>query len=423
MEMWKIQEAVDYIEQTRTPRERYGKEKLEQALEMLGNPQKKLKFVHVAGTNGKCSTASMLACILSEAGYRTGLYTSPHLVRYHERMQVDGELISDEDLIRAAQKVQEVCAKLGNPPIVFEVLTLMALWYFAEKNCEIVVLEVGIGGRLDSTNVIDAPLAAVITQIGLDHTETLGNTIEQIAAEKGGIIKPGCEAVMAKQSPEAVQVVQELCRQQGVRLNLADPERLCLISESMEGQKLRDKTFGELNLALLGEHQRRNAANVLETVELLNRRGLHITEQQVRDGIAKSRWPARFELLRRHPDFILDGGHNPQCIQAAVDALRHYYPGRRVVFLVGMMADKDTERMLGELAQLAQEFVCVGLDSPRAMSAQQLCEELSRYQVPACACDTVPEAVQTAQQKAGSDGIICALGSLYLAGDIRAFLL
>ncbi|MEE1392591.1 MAG: Mur ligase family protein, partial [Negativibacillus sp.] len=211
--MWKIQEAVDYIEQTRTPRERYGKEKLEQALEMLGNPQKKLKFVHVAGTNGKGSTASMLACILSEAGYRTGLYTSPHLVWYHERMQVDGEQISDEDLIRAAQKVQEVCAKLGNPPIVFEVLTLMALWYFAEKNCEIVVLEVGIGGRLDSTNVIDAPLAAVITQIGLDHTETLGNTIEQIAAEKGGIIKPGCEAVMAKQSPEAVQVVQELCRQ------------------------------------------------------------------------------------------------------------------------------------------------------------------------------------------------------------------
>ena len=423
MEMWKIEEAVDYIEQTQTPRERYGKEKLEQALEMLGNPQKKLKFVHVAGTNGKGSTASMLACILSEAGYRTGLYTSPHLVRYHERMQMDGEPISDEDLIRAAQKVQEVCAKLGNPPIVFEVLTLMALWYFAEKNCEIVVLEVGIGGRLDSTNVIDAPLAAVITQIGLDHTETLGNTIEQIAAEKGGIIKPGCEAVMAKQSPEAVQVVQELCRQQGVRLNLADPERLCLISESMEGQKLRDKTFGELNLALLGEHQRRNAANVLETVELLNRRGLHITEQQVRDGIAKSRWPARFELLRRHPDFILDGGHNPQCIQAAVDALRHYYLGRKVVFLVGMMADKDTKRMLGELAQLAQEFVCVGLDSPRAMSAQQLCEELSRYQIPACACDTVPEAVQTAQQKAGSDGIICALGSLYLAGDIRALLL
>ena len=299
MEMWKIEEAVDYIEQTRTPRERYGKEKLEQALEMLGNPQKKLKFVHVAGTNGKGSTASMLACILSEAGYRTGLYTSPHLVRYHERMQVDGEPISDEDLIRAAQKVQEVCAKLGNPPIVFEVLTLMALWYFAEKNCEIVVLEVGIGGRLDSTNVIDAPLAAVITQIGLDHTETLGNSIEQIAAEKGGIIKPGCEAVMAKQSPEAVQVVQELCRQQGVRLNLADPERLCLISESMEGQKLRDKTFGELDLALLGEHQRRNAANVLETVELLNRRGLHITEQQVRDGIAKSRWPARFVSKRR----------------------------------------------------------------------------------------------------------------------------
>ena len=416
-------EAVEYILNVPKFTTKNKPEHTVELLKRLGHPECGMKVIHVAGTNGKGSVCAFLSEMLTLAGKKTALFTSPHLVRYHERMQVDGELISDEDLIRAAQKVQEVCAKLGNPPIVFEVLTLMALWYFAEKNCEIVVLEVGIGGRMDSTNVIDAPLAAVITQIGLDHTETLGNTIEQIAAEKGGIIKPGCEAVMAKQSPEAVQVVQELCRQQGVRLNLADPERLCLISESMEGQKLRDKTFGELDLALLGEHQRRNAANALETVELLNRRGLHITEQQVRDGIAKSRWPARFELLRRNPDFILDGGHNPQCIQAAVDALRHYYPGRKVVFLVGMMADKDTERMLGELAQLAQEFVCVGLDNPRAMSAQQLCEELSRYQIPACACDTVPEAVQTAQQKAGSDGIICALGSLYLAGDIRALLL
>ena len=220
------QQAVDYIESPALPRGRYGLERLKQALEMLGNPQHKVRFVHVAGTNGKGSCAAMLASVLKEAGYRTGLYISPHLRRYNERMQVDGVDISDDDLIRAAQRVKEVCEQLGGTPIVFEVLTLMALCYFAERRCDFVVLEVGIGGKLDATNCIPAPAAALIAQLGFDHTETLGSTIEEIAAQKGGIAKSGSQLVMAEQEPAALRVVEQLCREQGCGFTVADPERL-----------------------------------------------------------------------------------------------------------------------------------------------------------------------------------------------------
>lgn len=413
-------EAVFYIEQTQTPRERYGLEKLKQALELMGNPQEKVQFVHIAGTNGKGSTAAMLSSVLQQAGYRTGLYISPHLVRYNERMQINGENISDEDFIEAAQTVKSVCEQLGGTPIVFEVLTLMAFWYFAKKQCDIVVLEVGIGGRLDSTNVIPVPQAAVIAQLGLDHTETLGNTLAQIAAEKGGIIKPNGRAVMAVQSDEAMETVKSICARQNASLTFADPARMQVLSSSADGQKLLDREYGELFVPLAGAHQIKNTANVLETVTVLKQQGYHISEQNVKDGLAKTKWPGRFEKLCAKPDFILDGGHNPQCVQAATDALKLYYPNQKITFLVGMMVDKDTHAMLSQMTQIAKQFVCVGLDSPRAMSAEKLCEVLQQeYHAQAVSCQNLQQAVQTAFLLAEENDVICALGSLYLAGEIR----
>src|SRR5699024_2615370 len=284
---WKMdyQQAVDYIASPALPSGRYGLERLKQALELLGNPQHKVRFVHVAGTNGKGSCAAMLASVLKEAGYRTGLYISPHLRRYNERMQVDGVDISDDDLIRAAQRVKEVCEQLGGTPIVFEVLTLMALWYFAERRCDFVVLEVGIGGKLDATNCIPAPATALIAQLGFDHTETLGSTIEEIAAQKGGIAKPGSQLVMAEQEPAALRVVEQLCREQGCGFTVADPERLQVLSTSPGGQRLRDRTYGELLLPLAGFHQVKNAANVLTVVEVLKGEGFAIPDRAVRQGI------------------------------------------------------------------------------------------------------------------------------------------
>ena len=415
------QQAVDYIESSALPRGRYGMERLKQALELLGNPQHKVRFVHVAGTNGKGSCAAMLASVLKEAGYRTGLYISPHLRRYNERMQVDGVDISDDDLIRAAQRVKEVCEQLGGTPIVFEVLTLMALWYFAECRCDFVVLEVGIGGKLDATNCIPAPAAALIAQLGFDHTETLGSTIEEIAAQKGGIAKPGSQLVMAEQEPAALRVVEQLCREQGCGFTVADPERLQVLSTSPEGQRLRDRTYGELLLPLAGSHQVKNAANVLTVVEVLKGEGFAIPDRAVRQGIESTVWPARFERLSRSPDFILDGGHNPQCVQAAVQALQDYYPGKKVVFLTGMMKDKDSAAMLAKMAEVAKAFVCLHADSDRAFGAQELAREIEdTLGLAAYPAASAQEGCALAQRLAGEQGVVCALGSLYLAGEIRA---
>lgn len=415
------QQAVDYIESPALPRGRYGLERLKQALELLGNPQHKVRFVHVAGTNGKGSCAAMLASVLKEAGYRTGLYISPHLRRYNERMQVDGVDISDDDLIRAAQRVKEVCEQLGGTPIVFEVLTLMALWYFAERRCDFVVLEVGIGGKLDATNCIPAPAAALIAQLGFDHTETLGSTIEEIAAQKGGIAKPGSQLVMAEQEPAALRVVEQLCWEQGCGFTVADPARLQVLSTSPEGQRLRDRTYGELLLPLAGSHQVKNAANVLTVVEVLKGEGFAIPDRAVRQGIESTVWPARFERLSRSPDFILDGGHNPQCVQAAVQALQDYYPGKKVVFLTGMMKDKDSAAMLAKMAEVAKAFVCLHADSERAFGAQELTREIENtLSLAAYPAPSAQEGCALAQRLAGEQGVVCALGSLYLAGEIRA---
>lgn len=415
------QQAVDYIESPALPRGRYGLERLKQALELLGNPQHKVRFVHVAGTNGKGSCAAMLASVLKEAGYRTGLYISPHLRRYNERMQVDGVDISNDDLIRAAQRVKEVCEQLGGTPIVFEVLTLMALWYFAECRCDFVVLEVGIGGKLDATNCIPAPATALIAQLGFDHTETLGSTIEEIAAQKGGIAKSGSQLVMAEQEPAALRVVEQLCREQGCGFTVADPERLQVLSTSPEGQRLRDRTYGELLLPLAGSHQVKNAANVLTVVEVLKGEGFAIPDRAVRQGIERTVWPARFERLSRSPDFILDGGHNPQCVQAAVQALQDYYPGKKVVFLTGMMKDKDSAAMLAKMAEVAKTFVCLHADSDRAFGAQELAREIENtLSLAAYPAASAQEGCALAQRLAGEQGVVCALGSLYLAGEIRA---
>ena len=414
-------QAVEFVESSSIVRERYGLEKLQQALHLLGDPHHHTEFVHIAGTNGKGSTAAMTASVLQTAGYRTGLYTSPHLMRYNERMHIDGVPISDEDFVEAASQVQRVCEQLGGVPIVFEVLTLMALWYFAQQHCDIVVLEVGIGGLLDSTNVIPSPKAAIITQLGMDHTETLGNTLEEIAAQKGGIIKEGTPTVMALQEPSAVAVVQQICNQHHAPLALADPERLRVLDASVAGQTLEDREYGKLKLPLAGEHQRKNAANVLEAVAMLRTQGYRISDDDVREGIAKTVWPARFERLSTAPDFILDGGHNPQCLHAATAALREYYPGQKVVFLVGMMADKDTDHMLAEMASIAKSFVCIRPDSPRAMQPQLLAQQLTeRFHLPACACGSVREGIAEATRQAGKEGVVCALGSLYLAGEVRA---
>lgn len=413
-----IKEALDYINGAHWFGAEASLRRIRELMELLGDPQKKLKFVHIAGTNGKGSCAAMTASVLRACGYRTGLYTSPYLYRFNERMQVNGHMIEDEALCRHVAAVKEKAEKMDEHPTEFELMTAVAMLYFLEEQCDIVVLEVGLGGRYDATNVIEAPECSVIMNIGLDHTAILGDTAEAIAGEKAGIVKKNCPCVMYEQKKSVMDVVRERCAELSAPFTAPDFSAIEPIFDSLEGQAFTYK--GEMYaLPLLGAHQLKNAAVVLETVSILRGRGWKLDPADVEHGLYAVSWPGRFELCREEPDFIVDGGHNPQCAEAVAAELRHYFPDKKRVLLIGVLKDKDYVNLTEILAPCADEFVTVTPDSPRALSAEELAEVLKKYGKPVTPCDSVAEAVDAARELAGEDGMVCAVGSLYLAGGVR----
>ncbi|MCM1148526.1 MAG: 5-formyltetrahydrofolate cyclo-ligase [Butyricicoccus sp.] len=412
------QEAIDYIESYTWSTTRLGLERTRELLRKLGDPQKELKFIHVAGSNGKGSTCAMLDAILRRAGYRAGLYTSPYIQDFCERMQVDGENIPGHTLADITERVRLAADAMEDHPSQFELVTAIAMEYFREQRCDIVVLEVGMGGSLDSTNVIDAPEVAVITNIGLEHTEYLGDTLEKIAATKAGIIKPGCSCVCYDGAPEVISVIRSVCEQNSVPLTCAGNAPAKAVSQDLNGQVFSWRG-AEYRLSLLGSHQIGNASVVLETVEALRGRGWNIPKEAVRDGLREVKWPARLEILNRKPLFILDGGHNPQCAEALVSSISQLLPGKRVVFLTGVLADKDYPQIMELMMPCAQEFVCLTPVSDRALSADALADCLTKHGAKASACTDIPDGIRMALTAAGEDGAVIAFGSLYLAGAVR----
>ena len=413
------EEAVAYIENYTWSKSRLGLERTETLLHMLGDPQKRLKFVHVAGSNGKGSTCAMLERILRAAGYRTGLYISPYIQDFCERIQLCGHNIPHDRLAAVTARVAAAADAMEDHPSQFELVTAIGMIYFAEESCDIVVLEVGMGGSLDSTNVIDPPEAAVITNIGLEHTEYLGHTPAEIASTKAGIVKPGCVCVCYDSGEEAVGAVRAACAERGVPLVLADFSRLERLDASVDGQRFSYR--GEVyDLALPGRYQLYNAAVALETVFALRTRGWTIGGGAVREGLSTVRWPARMEVLGREPLFLLDGGHNPQCAEALAESLRELLPERKAVFLMGVLADKDRERILDAVIPLASEFICLTPASERALPAAELATCLAERGCAARACADADGGVRAALDAAGRSGAVVAFGSLYLAGAIRA---
>ena len=414
------EEALSYIHSVCWKGSIPGLSRTRELLEKMGNPQNQLQFVHIAGTNGKGSTAAMTASILRKAGYRTGLYTSPYIFRFHERMQVDGQCISDEELAEITEFVKPLAESMEDHPTEFELVTCIAMEYFKRHHCDVVSLEVGMGGELDSTNVIASPLVAVLTNIGLDHTEFLGDTLEKICETKSKIIKPGTIAVTYREKPSVEAVIDARCKEVGAKWMPADFDSIHLISASLEGQVFDWGPYLGIHLPLLGKHQLYNAAVVLTIVKALRERGLTISDEAMREGIASVSWPGRFELVARNPLFIVDGGHNPQCIEALVNNVRDYLGGKRLTVLTGVLADKDYGDMYQDMAQYAAEFVTVTPPNPRALPAQELKAYLERFGKPVTACDTVAEGVALAKKLAGADGVVLAYGSLYMVGDIEA---
>lgn len=419
------EEAVKYIENYTWSTTRLGLDRTRALLAALGDPQKKLKFIHVTGSNGKGSTCALLDSVLRKAGYRTGLYTSPYICEFAERIRINGNNITDEALAVITERVRTIADAMEDHPSQFELVTAIAMEYFFESKCDIVVLEVGMGGALDSTNAIDAPEVAAFTNIGLEHTEYLGSTIEAIAETKGGIIKPGCNVVVYDTDMRAVSTLSRICMNLRVPMRVIDPLNIRLLSHSLEGQEViryyrktrfdKNTSSIKLHLPLLGEHQLHNLNLALEILEVLKLRGWSISEEAVTEGVLAVRWAARFEILDRNPLFILDGGHNPQCAEAMAAILKDYLPDSKVTFLMGVLADKDYHTMLNTVCPHAARFVCVTPDSPRALSAEALAKVINELGFEAQVCNNIPEAIQTA--RSFTEPVI-AFGSLYMSGTI-----
>ena len=413
------EQAIAYIHSVCWKGSIPGLGRTQELLEKMGNPEKKLKFVHIAGTNGKGSTAAMTASILSKAGYRTGLYTSPYIYRFHERIQVDGVEISDEDLTEITEYVKPLADSMAQSPTEFELVCCIAFEYFYRKKCEIVVLEVGMGGAWDATNVIEVPEVAVITNIGLDHTEYLGDTVEKIAETKSGIFKPHGHGVVYRSTPSVEAVYERVCAERDVSLRKADFDGLVLKAHTLEGQVFDCGSRKNLVLPLLGDHQLHNASVVLSIADTLIGEGWKISEQNIYDGIRDVRWPGRFDIVCRKPLFIIDGGHNPQCIEALVKNIRDYLAGKKVVALTGVLADKDYADMYKPVMPLVDRFVCITPPNPRKLEAEQLARYLRQAGAQAQASESILDGVKKAMELAGKDGVVLCFGSLYSIGGIR----
>lgn len=404
--------------------------RIKHLLERLGNPQDAARTIHIAGTKGKGSTAAMLASILTEAGYRTGLYTSPHLLSFTERIQVDTKPIAEADFARLVQSLKPEVESVNRLATygeltTFELLTALAFTCFKEMQVDYQVLETGLGGRLDATNVVK-PKVCVITSISYDHTEVLGSTLTQIATEKAGIIKPGSTVVCAPQFPEAMAVIEKKCREQKVKLvDIENDVSWQRTSLSPEGQSFTlNGITGKYNLSipLIGEYQLENAAAAVTTAEVLAGLGASISPESIASGLARVHWPGRLQVLRRQPWVVIDGAHNAYSAQKLVEALRQHFKFERLFLIFGASADKNVAGMVAELASLYSEVIVTASRHPRALETDTLVSEFSKTGVIPEVAENVASAVELALAKATPTDLICATGSLFIIAEVMEYM-
>jgi dihydrofolate synthase / folylpolyglutamate synthase len=423
-------EVVNLIETTMKFGCRPGLERTAKLLDFLGNPHKKLKLIHVAGTNGKGSTTAMMANILSSAGYRTGMYISPHLYRNTERMTIDGKEITEEDFVKYAMEVMAMVKLMREKgleePTQFEMYTAMAFLYFESKKVDFAVIEVGLGGRYDATNVID-PTLAVITSISYDHMDILGDTIEKIAYEKAGIIKEGSTVIMYPQLfDEAAKLIEEVSREKKAALIKADKKSVVLKGYSMIGQTIDFKYKGydihDIKLPLIGDHQLNNAAVALAAIAELNSMGHTVEVSAVRKGLETVKWPCRLSILSTDPLILIDGAHNEDGINSLQGALSKYFSSRKIIFVIGMLKDKDYGYAIRMLMPMAYHTVATEPVSERALSANAMAEAVKPYCSSVNAEPDIAKAIEKAKELYDKDSMICICGSLYLAGSAYEYL-
>lgn len=412
-------EALEYIHSINWTFCKPGLERIGELCHALGDPQKSLKFIHVAGTNGKGSFCSMIESVLREAGYKTGLFTSPYVKEFGERMRFCGENISESELSDITEYVKPFADAMKDKPTEFELISAIGFEFFKRKNCDIVILEAGMGGRLDSTNIIETAELSVITGISLEHTAFLGDTVEKIAGEKAGIIKEGVPVLFGGGSDSVREVIVSKAGEMRSELYQTRIDLLSNVSSTLDGTSFDFGDRRDVKLSLLGLYQPRNAANVLTAIDILKSRGMDIPENAVREGLRKTTWHARFEIIKKDPLVVFDGAHNPEGIGVAVESIKHYFGDKKVVILTGVMKDKDYEYIASRFSEIAVSGYTITPDNPRALSAEEYSKTLRAYGIKATPCDSVSNALEMAMvdAKDRNTALVC-LGSLYMYADV-----
>ena len=421
-------EAVEFIEKSHKFGMRLGLENTYKLLELLGNPQDKLKFIHVGGTNGKGSVCSFISNTLKQQGYKVGLYTSPYLETFTERIRLNGENIPEEDLARIVtimkEKIEQMVDEGYAYPTEFEIATALAFYYYYEQQADFVVLEVGLGGRYDATNVIKTPLVSVIVSLSLDHIGVLGDTLGKIAYEKAGIIKENGIAVVYKQEQEAEEVIKNICREKNTKYIEADFKNVVIKKSDINSQIFDCNVLGEklkdIEISLIGDHQVNNAILALTVIKALkDDRSIEISDECIRKAFLNTKWPGRIEKIMDKPTFIIDGAHNEDGAKSLSKALKKHFDGKKMTLLIGMLKDKDIDSVIEILIDKFDKVITTTPDSNRAISCEELKEKIENHVHNVIAISKVEDAVKYVLDNAQKDEIIISAGSLYMIGHVR----
>lgn len=424
-------EALQFIHESHKFGMRLGLDNIKKLLELLGNPQNNLKIIHVAGTNGKGSTCSFISSILKESGYKVGLYTSPFLETFTERIRVNGENIREEEVGKIVslikEKIEIMVSEGYSYPTEFEIVTAMAFYYYNQEKVDFVALEVGLGGRYDATNVIDKPVVSAITSISLDHTGILGDTLAKIAFEKGGIIKENCPTIVYPQQEEASEVIKNICAEKKSKYIECDFKNIEIKSSNINSQiyncNINGKELRDLEIKLIGDHQIKNSIVALNVIEYLNDIKItNISEENIRKGLLGTKWPGRIEKISENPMFIIDGAHNEEGAKSLANSIDKYFENKNKILVIGMLEDKDIDSVLDLLIPKFNKVITTTPDNPRAIDANKLKEKIERYNIEVTCKPNIKEAVDYALEISNKDDVIISAGSLYMIGNVRTII-
>jgi len=419
----KEREAIEYIESCGGLGIVPGLDSVRELCRRVGDPQKSLKFVHVAGTNGKGSVSAFISAALRRQGYRVGRYLSPAIFQYREEIQVNDRWIFVRAFCDGIELLREKCDEMVREglahPTSFEIRTVLAFLYFCEKKCDIVVLETGMGGLLDATNIVENTVAAVITSISMDHMRFLGNTLAEIAAQKAGILKAGCTAVTIAQSGEVMRAIEEKASKTGCPLVVSQAENAAHIKYGLEKQRFDYGGYKGLEISLAGKYQIENASLAVDALGVLGEKGFPVEEEKLRQGLREAVWPGRFTVVGKKPYFIADGAHNEDAAKRLAESIEFYFTKRRIIYIMGMLRDKEYEKVIGLTHSYADQIITITPPgNPRALSAYDLACAAAKFHKNVTAADSLEEAVEMSMLLAGKDDVIIAFGSLSYLGRL-----